>query len=303
MRTTRQYLVMASMFLAVPVAALLLVPGVPSGYRAFEDQNDPSNILMYVLLILATTGVLLILIKRSRLGLLKALMFTAMGLGLFSIGSLFLMLAGTSDLMAMVFGALLAGTLLTLLIKYPRWYVVNGTGLIMGTGAALILGLSLGILPALLFLTVMAVYDALSVYVTKHMLTLAEGIIDIGLPVVLTVPAKGGGKTVKLDLKDRSKDADRDVMLMGLGDAIIPSVLVISAAGNLPQISATGWAQPALLVALMTLAAITVGYLSLMFLISKGRPQAGLPFLNGFAIIGFALAYLVVYQDLAFGFA
>ena len=121
--------------------------------------------------------------------------------------------------------------------------------------------------------------------------------------MVLTVPAKGGGKTVKLDLKDRSKDADRDVMLMGLGDAIIPSVLVISAAGNLPQISATGWAQPALLVALMTLAAMTVGYLSLMFLISKGRPQAGLPFLNGFAIIGFALAYLVVYQDLAFGFA
>jgi len=303
MRSARQYLLMASMFLAVPVAALLLVPTMPSGYRAFEDQNDPGNVLWYVLMILVTTGVLLILIKRSRLGVLRALLFTAMGLGLFSMMSLFLMLAGVGDLMAMVSGALISGALLSLLIKRPRWYVVNATGLIMGIGAALILGLSLGTLPALLFLTVMAVYDAISVYVTKHMLTLAEGIVDIGLPVVLTVPAKEGAQKVKLDLMDRSKDAQRDVMLMGLGDAIIPSVLVISAAANLPQVSSTGWESPALLVALVTLAAMTVGYLMLMFLTSKGRPQAGLPFLNGSAIIGFALSYLLVYQDLAFGMA
>jgi presenilin-like A22 family membrane protease len=56
-------------------------------------------------------------------------------------------------------------------------------------------------------------------------------------------------------------------------------------------------------VAVLTLGAVLVGFLSLMFLISKGRPQAGLPFLNGSAIIGFTIAYLLVYQDLGFGFA
>ncbi|MHC1709168.1 MAG: presenilin family intramembrane aspartyl protease PSH [Methanomassiliicoccales archaeon] len=303
MRTARQYLVMAGMFLAVPVLALLMVPGVPSGYRAFSDQNDPTNPIMYIVLVLAMTVVLLFLIKRSRIGLLKALLFTAMGLGLFSIGSLFVMLAGVREIPSLVFGAFLAAFLIFLLIKFPRWYVVNGTGLVLGVGAALVLGLSLGILPSLILLAILAVYDALSVYVTKHMLTLAEGVSDLGLPIVLIVPGKNGDQSKKLDLHDRSKDSERDLMLMGLGDAIIPSVLVVSAAANLSPVSSTGWSSPAMTVAILTLAAVLLGFLSLMFLISKGRPQAGLPFLNGFAIMGYAAAYLLVYQDLGFGFA
>lgn len=303
MRTARQYLMMTGMFLAVPVLALLLVPGVPSGYRAFSDQNDPTNPIMYIVLILAMTGVLLLLIKRSKFGLLKALLFTAMGLGLFSIGSLFAMLTGIPEIPSLAFGAFLSAFLLILLLKFPRWYVVNGTGLVLGVGAALVLGLSLGILPSLILLAILAVYDALSVYVTKHMLTLAEGVGNLGLPIVLIVPGKNGDQNKKLDLHDRSKDVEREMMLMGLGDAIIPSVLVISAAANLSPVNSAGWSSPAMTVAVLTLVAVLLGFLSLMLLISKGRPQAGLPFLNGFAIIGFAAAYLVVYQDLGFGFA
>lgn len=303
MRTARQYLVMTGMFLAVPVLAFLMVPGVPSGYRAFSDQNDPTNPIMYIVLVLAMTGVLLLLIKRSKLGLLRAVLFTAMGLGLFSIGSLFVMLAGVPEVPSLAFGAFLAAFLIILLIKFPRWYVVNGTGLVLGVGAALVLGLSLGILPSLILLAILAVYDALSVYVTKHMLTLAEGVGNLGLPIVLIVPGKGGEQNKRLDLHDRSKDADREMMLMGLGDAIIPSVLVVSAAANLSPVTATGWPSPAMSVAVMTLVSLILGFLSLMFLISKGRPQAGLPFLNGFAIMGYAAAYLLVYQDLGFGFA
>lgn len=303
MRTARQYLVMTGMFLAVPVLALLMVPGVPSGYRAFSDQNDPTNPILYIVLVLAMTGVLLLLIKRSKIGLLKALLFTAMGLGLFSIGSLFVMLAGAPEVPSLAFGALMAALLIALLIRFPRWYVVNGTGLVLGVGAALVLGLSLGILPSLILLTMLAVYDALSVYVTKHMLTLAEGVGDLGLPIVLIVPGKDGERGKKLDLHDRGKDADRELMLMGLGDVIIPSVLVVSAAANLSPMSVTGWPSPAMTVAVLTLAAVLLGFLSLMLLISKGRPQAGLPFLNGFAIMGYAAAYLLVYQDLGFGFA
>ena len=303
MRTRRQYLTMTAMFLAVPVLALLMVPGVPSGYRAFSDQNDPTNPFLYIVLVLAMTGVMLLLIRSSKVGLLNAILFTAMGLGLFSIGSLFVMMAGLAEIPSLAFGIALAATLVLLLLKFPRWYVVNGAGLILGVGAALVLGLSLGILPSLILLTILAVYDAVSVYVTKHMLTLAEGVGSLGLPIVLIIPGKDGEPVPKLDLHDRSKDAEREMMLMGLGDAIIPSVLVVSAAANLSPVSATGWMYPAMAVAVLTLAAVLLGFLSLMFLISKGRPQAGLPFLNGAAIIGFTVAYLLVYQDLGFGFA
>lgn len=302
MRTARQYLVLTIMFLAVPLTGLALVPTVPSGYRAFSDQNDPTNPLIYIAMVLVTTVIMLVLIKRSRLGLLKAVLFGAMGLGLFSITSLFLILAGADEMVSLIAGVAISATILFLLVRYPRWYVVNGAGLVMGIGAALILGLSLGILPSLILLTALAVYDALSVYVTKHMLTLAEGVSDLGLPIILVVPGRKGAETGKLDLKDRSKDLDRDVMLMGLGDIIIPSLLVISTAANLPPISSTGWPQPAMMVALMTLTSTLIGFLALMLLISKGRPQAGLPYLNGSAIIGFALSYLLVYQDLGFGF-
>ncbi len=303
MRTRRQYLTMTAMFLAVPALALLMVPGVPSGYRAFSDQNDPTNPFLYIVLVIAMTGVMLLLIRWSRVGLLKAILFTAMGLGLFSIGSLFVMMAGLAEIPSLAFGIALAATLVLLLLKFPRWYVVNGAGLILGVGAALVLGLSLGILPSLILLTILAVYDAVSVYVTKHMLTLAEGVGSLGLPIVLIIPGKDGVPAQKLDLHDRSKDAEREMMLMGLGDAIIPSVLVVSAAANLSPVSATGWTSPAMTVAVLTLGAVLLGFLSLMFLISKGRPQAGLPFLNGAAIIGFTAAYLLVYQDLGFGFA
>ncbi len=303
MRTARQYLLMTGMFLAVPVLALLMVPGVPSGYRAFSDQNDPTNPLVYIVLVLVMTGVMLLLIRMSKIGLLKAVLFAAMGLGLFSIGSLFAMLAGAPEMPSLAFGIVLASSLMFLLIRYPRWYVVNGAGMVLGVGAAMVLGLSLGILPSLILLTLLAVYDAISVYVTKHMLTLAEGVGNIGLPIVLIIPGRDGQQERKLDLHDRSKDAEREMMLMGLGDAIIPSVLVVSAAANLSPVSSTGWASPAMTVALLTLMAVLVGFLSLMFLISKGRPQAGLPFLNGSAIIGFAAAYLLVYQDLGFGFS
>ena len=294
---------MTGMFLAVPLLALLMVPGIPSGYRGLSNQNDPAGPVMYIVLILVMTGVFLVLIKRSKMGLLKTLLFAAMGLGLFSIGSLFAMMAGQSEVPSLATGALLATSFIVILLKHPRWYVINGAGLVLGVGAAFVLGISLGVLSSLILLTLLAVYDAISVYVTKHMLTLAEGVGDLGLPIVLVVPGRAGEEVKKLDLHDRSKDAEREMMLMGLGDAIIPSVLVVSAAANLSPVSAIGWSSPALTVAVLTLASVLLGFLSLMFLISKGRPQAGLPFLNGSAIIGYATAYLPVYQDLGFGFA
>jgi presenilin-like A22 family membrane protease len=45
----------------------------------------------------------------------------------------------------------------------------------------------------------------------------------------------------------------------------------------------------------------TVGFLALMTYVLKGNPQAGLPLLNGGAIIGYLLTYLLVFQNLSFG--
>jgi presenilin-like A22 family membrane protease len=39
----------------------------------------------------------------------------------------------------------------------------------------------------------------------------------------------------------------------------------------------------------------------LMRFVLKGKPQAGLPLLNGGAIVGYALSYVLVYGSLSLG--
>ncbi len=207
----------------------------------------------------------------------------------------------------------------------------------MGAGAAALFGISFGLLPALLLLSALAIYDAISVYGTEHMLDLAEGVMDLKIPVVLVVPLTlsysyraagstddvledGGTETEPHDdpagdalgddatdgdaadpddtdaAADAGSDADgaldRDALFIGLGDAVIPTVLVASAAAFL---DAGTLSVPVLAVNLPALGAAVgtiAGLLALMYMVLEGRAHAGLPLLNGGAIGGYLLGAL-----------
>lgn len=79
-------------------------------------------------------------------------------------------------------------------------------------------------------------------------------------------------------------------MFMGLGDLIIPGVLVVSAFAYTESLA----------VAIGTLLGVLVGFTVLMRFVMSGRPQAGLPLLNAGAILGYIVAYVVVFRDLGF---
>ena len=87
---------------------------------------------------------------------------------------------------------------------------------------------------------------------------------------------------------------------MGLGDSIIPGALVVSAFNFLDEIGGAV-DDPNLVVALGTMVGGLIGFTALMKLVKSGRPQAGLPLLNGGAIIGYIITYLLVYQELGLG--
>jgi len=139
-----------------------------------------------------------------------------------------------------------AGGLAVALLVYPEWYVVDAVGVVVGMGAAGLFGISFGLGPALLLLVALAVYDAVSVYGTEHMLTLASGVMDLKLPVVLVVPFTLDYSFLDAETPDPTGDGegadgaetggleDRGALFVGLGDAVIPSVLVASAAVFLP---------------------------------------------------------------------
>ena len=75
---------------------------------------------------------------------------------------------------------------------------------------------------------------------------------------------------------------------------------MISAFNFLPE-KMIGDFSGSLLVALGTLLGSLVGFAILMTFVLRGRPQAGLPLLNGGAIVGYLLSYLLVYESLSFG--
>jgi len=259
------------------------------------------------------------------------------------------------------------------LYGYPEWYVLDTAGVVMGVGAAGLFGVNFGILPAVVLLSVLAVYDAISVYGTEHMLTLASGVMEMRVPVVLVVPLSlsysfldadppdavesdvdgtdepvsgaddGGpvsgdtdgsgvgpngeqrdltaaelnalgpdgvteldpGRVAALDssvleaVDETTQEAieeaapSRDAMFIGLGDAIIPTVLVASVSFYIetgPVVSAFGIPVP--LPALTAMVGTLAGLVALLWLVTRGRAHAGLPLLNGGAIAGYLLGAL-----------
>ncbi|CDK39927.1 presenilin family intramembrane aspartyl protease PSH [Halorubrum sp. AJ67] len=308
------------LFLAVQLGALALVPEfVDSGYQAVENPDNPANSLLYVVAIVAMTGLMLAAFRYDLDGTIRLLI-----VGVSAYLSWYVFSALVSPLAAAV-PALAVGAGL---LVHPEWYVIDTAGVLMGAGAAGLFGISFGLLPALLLLAVLAVYDAISVYGTEHMLSLAEGIMDLNIPVVLVIPlslsyslldgetaseeAAGVGEEdadsepasdsdaepasdedVDTEAPEPAEPGDRDAFFIGLGDAVIPTVLIASAAtfSSAPNLSVPliGVNLPALLAMVGTLA----GLLVLMRWVIQGRPHAGLPLLNGGAIGGYLVGSVI----------
>ena len=320
----RAYVAVAAtvgIFLLVQLGALALVePFMEAGYQTVEDPSDPTNSLLYIGAILVATAVMLVAMKFGVDQLLQGLIVFAsvfLSFYVFSVVVPAVLTFGGLNVLA-VAAALALGVGL---LAYPEWYVIDAAGIVMGAGAAGLFGISFGLLPALVLLVVLAVYDAISVYGTEHMLTLASGVMDLRLPVVLVIPLtlsysfleEEGPETISDDEDEAEETSEaesddtegateeeqpdpfeRDAFFIGLGDAVIPSILVASAAffrpGDAPLLDVPGLAVT--VPALGAVVGTTVGLLALMWMVMKGRAHAGLPLLNGGAIAGYLLGAL-----------
>ncbi len=269
---------------------MLATPFEVSGVKAFENPEDIKNPLYFFALIICFTALILIVLRFGGKKVVYFVMLAAVAVTIYYVMDgliLYYPLAVTHPLIRSVFGfglnigALVITFLLTLLLyKYPEWYVLDATGLIIGGGAAAIFGISLGVLPVLLLMIILAVYDAIAVYKTKHMVSLAESIVDLRIPVLFVLPRK---RSFSLLRGEDQESGMEEAFFMGLGDAIIPSLLVVSAFVKYASVA------PALGALIGTLA----GYAVLSRIAGRGKPHAGLPFLNSGAIIGFVVGVLL----------
>ncbi|MGD9962300.1 MAG: presenilin family intramembrane aspartyl protease PSH [Thermoplasmata archaeon] len=300
--SVKAVVVMAVIFAVSQLGALALVhSALGEEHQAFEDPNDPMIPVYYIISIVVFTFAILYIIKKKRENIVKFVFIGAVG---FTIFYVILIVASLFDtgIIALLASIGLTAVLLYYLVKKPEWYVVDATGILVAVGVIGILGISLSILPVLVLLIALAAYDAISVYGTKHMVALADGVTQMRLPILLVIPKRRGYSYLdQKPLREQLDEGDeREAMFMGLGDVIIPGVLVASAFYYLSTDSFMG-VPGNLVVALGALVGGLVGFSVLMRYVLKGNPQAGLPLLNGGTVLGYVAAYIIVFQDLSLG--
>ncbi len=277
---------MAFLLFIVQLFALALSePFEVNDIKAFSNPEATSNVLWWVAIILVFTAFILIIVRMNKRWVIQAfILFTVFSTLLYVFFAIFSMFLSPEINFFLTIALSIALTIL--LYKFPEWYVVDITGVIIGAGAASIFGISLAIIPTLLLLVLLAVYDYIAVYRTKHMIALAEGVMDLRLPILLVIPKRLSYSF----LTDKFDKEEREAFFMGLGDVVMPTILVISAntfVSTTPLLGAVN--IPALGAMLGTF----VGFAILLGLVIKGKPQAGLPFLNGGAILGYVAGSLI----------
>ena len=201
-----------------------------------------------------------------------------------------------------IIGLLFSLLLMILLYVHSEWYVVNTVGILVGSGVIVMLGVSFVPTLIMVFMIAAAIYDAWAVYKSKHMLDLADTMMNLNLPILLVAPQDSDysmrtERTTVHDVEEDVEEVEREVprervvaksndaMLMGLGDVIFPGMLVLS---TLQYISGDN----GLIMAMTTLVGSLIGYSILMYYVGKGQAQAGLPLLNGGAILGYIVGGL-----------
>jgi presenilin-like A22 family membrane protease len=155
------------------------------------------------------------------------------------------------------------------------------------------MGISLSILLVIILLIGLSIYDAISVYKTKHMIDLADTVVDLRLPIIFVIPKKREYSIVEetKSLKEKLREGEeRDAFFMGVGDIVIPGILAASTFHNLTS--------NGLLIALSVILGTLLGFTVLMAFVIKGKPQAGLPFLCVGAILGYLVSSYLVFGGL-----
>jgi presenilin-like A22 family membrane protease len=287
--------------------------GLPS---STNPQSPTAPITIILIIVIAPLFILLLARQRGGVAALRQLILVAIASALYitlfaTFGVLFpavyLLPPYGAEIVvvpALFFAATVSAALYLALLVDPQWYIVDLVGFLAAGALVAILGISFAILPAFILLIALMVYDAIAVYRTKHMISLADVVTEMKLPILMVMPDSVGydyAAAPPLAEQRNLPTEERAALFMGLGDVVIPGTLVVSAFVWLPAAPTWLGFGAGLWVALGTLIGSLLGYALLMRLVLRGNPQAGLPFLNGGAIAGYAVAYLLIFHSATLG--
>ncbi|MFH1785826.1 MAG: presenilin family intramembrane aspartyl protease [Candidatus Micrarchaeota archaeon] len=181
-----------------------------------NNADDPMNAVFFLLYILLGAIVMVLLIRKFSLFpiLFRIMEFfmiaSASSITIYAISRL------VFDMELSTAIGILAGLIFSgLRIKYPQ--LKNSAAIMATAGVGTIFGVSLGIFPLVLFLILLSVYDFIAVFKTKHMVEMANFVVQKDFAFTVTAkapPEKRGHKEQRIDL--------------GTGDLVAPVMLEVA---------------------------------------------------------------------------
>lgn len=174
---------------------------------------------------------------------------------------------------------LIIGLLMALMVKARSILVQNFLVLLAIAGVGLVLGLSITPLMAVWVLLIFSFYDIIAVYVTKHMVKMAQGMAEAGAVFGFIIPMEWSGFHEHV-----SKIKKEKMMILGSGDIALPLILATS----LMRVSiAHSWVT--------TLFAMGGLFITHLLFVSQRqrRPMAALPPIAMMAIVGYLVALIL----------
>jgi len=270
--------VLSSLF-AIFLATILIQQN--AGFSNTTPTTGISTVLVYMVFAIAVTFFILYLAKKKKMRIMRAIFLFLIIYVVFYV----FLIVGTviANTYLQYYIIIIAAPLIYayFLIFRNNWFVTNLAGFFLSAGVSAIWGVIVGIWAAVIFLIAFAVYDYISVYKTKHMVSLAEVAINESLPLLFVMPTKRG---VKLEDVRIDQEGERRALMLGFGDVALPSIMVVS--------SAMFGRDHMIWFILLPLLGGIIGMILLFSDLVK-KPAPGLPFINSGVILGFLAAYLM----------
>jgi len=234
-RFVKNGLLFAVMFLLVANLALwfmvpVLVQPVTQGAGTAAEAVIPSagwpyGVAGLIAAVLAMTGAILLAVRLGLAKLVRAfLIFGTFWILVFALAVIVLRVTGFLDDWMLVPVLGVAAGLMWLAFVREHYSAGNVIGILALSYASVTIGFSFSPLAIIAVVVILAVYDAIAVYWTGHMMSLAKAFVGQGVPIGLMVLGAQPGE--KLDLgQPRS---ERKWLVLGWGDLGIPAAFVIA---------------------------------------------------------------------------
>lgn len=276
----------AFLFTLTQALGIFVVVRLSKLLKDLEIELQPISLTYLLIYFLVITLLILIFLKVSKKGtgvVLQIFFILAVFSGLDILFSTFIIEPGA---------AILAAGLIIFRFIYPAVLLHNlvVVGGLAGIGG--MLGITLFPRDAIILLIILAVYDVIAVYKTKHMVKMAKAMIKKRVILGIIVPEKILGFKASMAAVEQEKIPVRRIlkpgkigrfMILGGGDLALPLLLIASVARE------NIWQSIIILVfALFGLLAM-----HLIFIKLKSKPMPALPPLAIFSILGYFVSLLI----------